>query len=134
MDGLEELIREPRFQQMARGSQIVRGQSVTARTKEHKTHQPSPASARAIPRSLSAHLHHIRLSCDPFCPWCRTTPESMEHLLLQCPRLLSQHSALRSRRLYALAVKTLNLPTLLVASGVHLFSGNLLSFALLVPS
>ncbi|MPD01452.1 hypothetical protein E2C01_096980 [Portunus trituberculatus] len=43
----------------------------------------------------------------------------MEHFLLQCPRLLSQHTALRSR-LSALAITTLNLPTLLVASGIHL--------------
>ncbi|MPC82127.1 hypothetical protein E2C01_076773 [Portunus trituberculatus] len=46
--------------------------------------------------TLSAHLHHIRLSPDPFCPWCRTTPEAMEHILLQCPRFHSQHTALRS--------------------------------------
>ncbi|MPC39135.1 hypothetical protein E2C01_032657 [Portunus trituberculatus] len=34
--------------------------------------------------TLNAHLHHLRLSHDPFCPWCRTTPEAMEHFLLQC--------------------------------------------------
>ncbi|MPC97635.1 hypothetical protein E2C01_092960 [Portunus trituberculatus] len=28
--------------------------------------------------TLSAHLHRLRQSYDPFCPWCRTTPESME--------------------------------------------------------
>ncbi|MPC91860.1 hypothetical protein E2C01_086921 [Portunus trituberculatus] len=42
----------------------------------------------------------------------------MEHFLLQCPCLLSQHTALRSR-LSALAITTLDLPTLLAASGVH---------------
>ncbi|MPD00491.1 hypothetical protein E2C01_095965 [Portunus trituberculatus] len=42
----------------------------------------------------------------------------MEYFLLQCPRLLSQHTALRSR-LSALAIITLDLPTLLAASGVH---------------
>ncbi|MPC32428.1 hypothetical protein E2C01_025738 [Portunus trituberculatus] len=55
--------------------------------------------------TLSAHLHHLRLSCDLFWSWCRTTPESMEHFLLQCSRLLSQHSALRSQ-LSALAITT----------------------------
>ncbi|MPC84490.1 hypothetical protein E2C01_079229 [Portunus trituberculatus] len=42
----------------------------------------------------------------------------MEHFLLQCPRFLSQHSALRSR-LSALTITTLDLPTLLAASGIH---------------
>ncbi|MPC99262.1 hypothetical protein E2C01_094666 [Portunus trituberculatus] len=67
---------------------------------------------------LSAHLHCLCLSCDLFCPWCRTTPEAMEHFLLQCPRLLSQHTALCSW-LSVLAITTLNLPTLLAVSGVH---------------
>ncbi|MPC72700.1 hypothetical protein E2C01_067012 [Portunus trituberculatus] len=44
----------------------------------------------------------------------------MEHFLLQYPRFLSQHTALRSR-LSALAITTLNLATLLAASGVHPF-------------
>ncbi|MPC74352.1 hypothetical protein E2C01_068710 [Portunus trituberculatus] len=42
----------------------------------------------------------------------------MEHFLLQCPRFLSQHTALRSR-LFTLAITTLDLPILLAASGVH---------------
>ncbi|MPD03306.1 hypothetical protein E2C01_098938 [Portunus trituberculatus] len=42
----------------------------------------------------------------------------MEHFLLHCPRLLYQHTALRSW-LSALAITTLNLPSLLAASGVH---------------
>ncbi|MPC83069.1 hypothetical protein E2C01_077759 [Portunus trituberculatus] len=42
----------------------------------------------------------------------------MEHFLLQCSRFLSQHIALRSR-LSILAITTLDLPTLLAASGVH---------------
>ncbi|MPC52441.1 hypothetical protein E2C01_046310 [Portunus trituberculatus] len=70
--------------------------------------------------TLSAHLHRLRLSCDHFCPWCRTIPEAMEHFLFQCPCLLSQHTALSSR-LSALAITTLNLPILLAASaGIHL--------------
>ncbi|MPC26564.1 hypothetical protein E2C01_019707 [Portunus trituberculatus] len=46
-----------------------------------------------------------------------TTPEAMEHFLRQCPGLLSQHTALRSR-LSALAITALNLPSLLTASGL----------------
>ncbi|MPD00750.1 hypothetical protein E2C01_096245 [Portunus trituberculatus] len=68
--------------------------------------------------TLSAHLHRLRLSRDHFCPWCRTTPDAMEHFLLQCPRFYSQHTALRSW-LSALVITTLELPTLLAASGVH---------------
>ncbi|MPC47599.1 hypothetical protein E2C01_041350 [Portunus trituberculatus] len=41
--------------------------------------------------TLSAHLHHLRLSRDPFCPWCRTAPEAMEHFLLQCPHFHSTY-------------------------------------------
>ncbi|MPC83681.1 hypothetical protein E2C01_078396 [Portunus trituberculatus] len=55
---------------------------------------------------LGAHLPCLRLSRDPFCPWCMTTPEAMEHFLLQCPRFHSQHTALR-----ILAITTLDLPT-----------------------
>ncbi|MPC62498.1 hypothetical protein E2C01_056583 [Portunus trituberculatus] len=47
-----------------------------------------------------------------------TTPEAMEHFLLQCPPFHSQHITLCSR-LSALAIATLDLPTLLVPSGVH---------------
>ncbi|MPC83505.1 hypothetical protein E2C01_078217 [Portunus trituberculatus] len=42
----------------------------------------------------------------------------MEHFLLQCPRFHSQHTALRSQ-LSATAITTLDLPTLLAATGVH---------------
>ncbi|MPC53319.1 hypothetical protein E2C01_047208 [Portunus trituberculatus] len=42
----------------------------------------------------------------------------MEHFLLQCPRFLSQHTALRSQ-LSSLATTTLDLSTLFAASGVH---------------
>ncbi|MPC66405.1 hypothetical protein E2C01_060552 [Portunus trituberculatus] len=68
--------------------------------------------------TLNAHLHRLRLFTDLFCLWCRTTPEAMEHFLLKCPRFHSQHTALRSW-LSALAITTLDLPTLLAASGVH---------------
>ncbi|MPC87826.1 hypothetical protein E2C01_082703 [Portunus trituberculatus] len=33
--------------------------------------------------TLSAHLHRLRLSRDPFCLWCSTTPMAMEHFMLQ---------------------------------------------------
>ncbi|MPC39134.1 hypothetical protein E2C01_032656 [Portunus trituberculatus] len=48
------------------------------------------------------------------------TPEAMEHFLLQCPCFHSQHTALRSR-FSVLAIITLDMPTLLAASGVHPF-------------
>ncbi|MPC98320.1 hypothetical protein E2C01_093686 [Portunus trituberculatus] len=76
------------------------------------------ASLRLGHTTLSAHLHRLCLSCDPFCPWFRTIPEAMEHFLLQCPHLLSQHTALRSR-LSALPITILNMLTLLAASGIH---------------
>ncbi|MPC81151.1 hypothetical protein E2C01_075755 [Portunus trituberculatus] len=60
--------------------------------------------------TLSAHLHCLCLSRDLFCPWCRTTPEAMEHFLLQCSRFHSQHTALRSE-LSVLAITTLDVPT-----------------------
>ncbi|MPC25410.1 Juvenile hormone esterase [Portunus trituberculatus] len=71
--------------------------------------------------TLSAHLHRLRLSHDPFCPWCRTTPEDMEHFLLHIlahASTLNTRTALRSW-LSALAITTLDLPTLLGVSGVH---------------
>ncbi|MPD03304.1 hypothetical protein E2C01_098936 [Portunus trituberculatus] len=65
---------------------------------------PPPAPHR------TPNLHRLRLSPDPFCPWCRTTSEAMMHSLLQCPRFYSQHTALRSW-LSALAIITLDIPT-----------------------
>ncbi|MPC40071.1 hypothetical protein E2C01_033623 [Portunus trituberculatus] len=67
---------------------------------------------------LSDHLHRLHLSPDPFCPWCRTTPETIEHFLLQCPRFHYHHTARRSR-LSALTITTLNLPTPWRPQGVH---------------
>ncbi|MPD00643.1 hypothetical protein E2C01_096129 [Portunus trituberculatus] len=75
--------------------------------KEHKPQQPSPASACATPHSV--------FTCTPYH---RTTPDTIEHFLLHCPRFHSHHTALRSR-LSALAIITLHLPTVLAASGVH---------------
>ncbi|MPC64964.1 hypothetical protein E2C01_059086 [Portunus trituberculatus] len=57
----------------------------------------------------TAHLHHLRLPRDPFYPWCRPTPDAMEHFLLQSPRFHSQHTALCSW-LSALAIITLDMP------------------------
>ena len=65
-------------------------------------------------------LHRLHLSPDPYCPWCRTVPETVEHLLMQCPRFHSHRTTLRSQ-LLALGVNTFDLPTtLLAAAGVHL--------------
>ncbi|MPC40407.1 hypothetical protein E2C01_033964 [Portunus trituberculatus] len=80
---------------------------------------------------LSAPLHRLRLSRDPYCPWCRTTSEAMEHFLLQCPHFHSQHTVLRSW-LSTLTITTLDLPSWRPQASTP--PGNLLSFALLVPS
>ncbi|MPC83897.1 hypothetical protein E2C01_078618 [Portunus trituberculatus] len=76
-----------------------------------------PASAWATPYLVLLCNAYV-LCPDPFCPWCRTTPKAMEHFLLQSPRFHSQHIALCSW-LSSLAIITLDMPTLLVASGVH---------------
>ncbi|KAG0722668.1 Mitochondrial intermediate peptidase [Chionoecetes opilio] len=67
--------------------------------------------------TLTAHLHHLRLSPDPHCPWCMNFPETIEHFLLQCPRFHSHRVVLHSQ-LLALNVTTFDLPTLLAAAGV----------------
>ncbi|XP_050706619.1 uncharacterized protein LOC126991996 [Eriocheir sinensis] len=67
---------------------------------------------------LGAHLHRLRLVPDPHCPWCRTVEDTIEHLLLHCPRHHSQRVLLR-HQLRALDVPTFDLPTLLAAAGVH---------------
>ncbi|XP_045126267.1 uncharacterized protein LOC123513261 [Portunus trituberculatus] len=45
---------------------------------------------------LTAHLHRLHLSPDPYCPWCRTVPETIEHFLLHCPRFHSHRVVLCS--------------------------------------
>ncbi|MPC33588.1 hypothetical protein E2C01_026943 [Portunus trituberculatus] len=78
--------------------------------------------------TLSAHLHCLHLSRDPFCPWCKTTPDAMEHFLLQCPRFHSQHTALCSRPSQHLTCPPSWWPQASTPPD------NLLSFTLLVPS
>ncbi|MPC81285.1 hypothetical protein E2C01_075892 [Portunus trituberculatus] len=86
--------------------------------------QARPAIARLCRdhATLRAHLHRLHLSPDPFCPWCRITPETIEHFLLQCLHFQSHHTALHYR-LSALAITTLDLPILQAATP----PGNLLS-------
>ncbi|KAG0713272.1 hypothetical protein GWK47_016559 [Chionoecetes opilio] len=67
--------------------------------------------------TLTAHLHRLRLSPDPHCPWCINVPETIEHFLLQCPRFHS-HRVVLHTQLIALNVNTFDLPTLLAAAGV----------------
>ncbi|MPC93157.1 hypothetical protein E2C01_088279 [Portunus trituberculatus] len=62
--------------------------------------------------TVSAHLYHLCLSPDPFCPWYRTISETIKHFLLHCPRFHSHRTALHSW-LSALAITTLDLQTLL---------------------
>lgn len=68
--------------------------------------------------TLTAHLHRLGLAPDPYCPWCRATEETVDHLMLQCPRFHSYRVLLRSQ-LLALNVNTFDLPTLLAAAGIH---------------
>ncbi|KAG0714449.1 hypothetical protein GWK47_014121 [Chionoecetes opilio] len=67
--------------------------------------------------TLTAHLHRLRLSPDPHCPWCMNFLETIEHFLLQCPHFHSHRVVLQSQ-LLALNVTTFDLPTLLAAAGV----------------
>ncbi|KAG0707258.1 hypothetical protein GWK47_024177 [Chionoecetes opilio] len=68
--------------------------------------------------TLTVHLHRLRQSPDPNCPWCRNVSETIEHFLLQCPRFHSHRVVLRSQ-LLTLNLATCDLPTLLAAAGVH---------------
>ncbi|XP_069190266.1 uncharacterized protein [Procambarus clarkii] len=51
---------------------------------------------------LAAHLHRLRLVDSPYCQWCPTQEDTVEHLLLHCPRFHSARirlqSAVRLRR------------------------------------
>ena len=67
---------------------------------------------------LTAHLHRLGLSPDPYCPWCRTVEETIEHFLLHCPRFHSHRVVLRDH-LAALGVSTFDLPTLLAVAGIY---------------
>ncbi|KAG0714129.1 hypothetical protein GWK47_014715 [Chionoecetes opilio] len=67
---------------------------------------------------LTVHLHRLRQSPDPHCPWCRNVSETIEHFLLQCSHFHSHCVVLRSQ-LLTLNVTTCDLPTLLAAAGVH---------------
>ncbi|MPC90328.1 hypothetical protein E2C01_085305 [Portunus trituberculatus] len=98
-------------------SAVTRFKQSVSHGKERKAHQPLPASAWATPRSVLTCIPYICF-VTPSALWCRTSPEAMEHFRLQCSRLLSQHTVLRSW-LSALAITTLDLPTLLAASGVQ---------------
>ncbi|MPC75924.1 hypothetical protein E2C01_070324 [Portunus trituberculatus] len=67
-------MRDGGIQQRVKMSAVTRfKQSVTvSHGKEHKAHQPLPASA--TPHSVLTCITYVSLvSCDPFCPWCRTT-------------------------------------------------------------
>ncbi|MPC62280.1 hypothetical protein E2C01_056363 [Portunus trituberculatus] len=119
---------------MTHGSQVVKRRGIgglSAGQDEHRYKIQTVSQSRegtqvtaAIARlrlghtTLSAHLHLLHWSRDPFCPWCRITSETIEHFLLHCPRFHTHHTAPRSR-LSALAITTFNLPTLLAASGIH---------------
>ncbi|MPC95452.1 hypothetical protein E2C01_090664 [Portunus trituberculatus] len=118
------------------GSKGVRDGGVHQRGGSREGAQGKSAIARfrLSHTTLSAHLHRLRLSPDPFCPWCKTTLEAMKHFLLQCPRLHSQHTALLCSRLSVLAITTRPAHPPSWWPQASTAPGNLLSFALHVPS
>ncbi|MPC71286.1 hypothetical protein E2C01_065558 [Portunus trituberculatus] len=97
-------------------SAITRFKQSVSHGKERKAHQPSPTSAWATPHSV--------LICTAYV--CLVTPSVLGVGLPLRPWNIScfsahastQHTALRSR-LSALAITTMDLHTLLAASGVH---------------
>ncbi|MPC95148.1 hypothetical protein E2C01_090345 [Portunus trituberculatus] len=54
---------------------------------------------------------------NPYCPWCISIPETMNHFMLECPRFHS-HRVVLQKQLCALGVTTFDLPTLLGATGI----------------
>ena len=44
---------------------------------------------------LNAHVHRLGMILSPDCPWCRGTPETIDHFLLHCPRHYSHRTHLR---------------------------------------
>lgn len=65
---------------------------------------------------LQAHKHRLRLVDSPYCSWCQTQEETVEHFLLLCPRFHSLRTTLRSR-LSNLGVRQLTLAILLDGAG-----------------
>ena len=77
-----------------------------------RCHQP----ASALDTRLSAHLYRLRLSPDPYYPWCRNVDCGGNNRTLHAA--VSHRILLRSQ-LLALNITTFDLPTLLGAVGVH---------------
>ena len=77
------------------------------------THSPNRALDTAITRlrightRLNAHLHRLRLTDSPDCPWCPTQQDTPEHLLLHCPR----HHSHRVMLLHSLSALHIHRPT-----------------------
>jgi len=44
---------------------------------------------------LKQHLYRIKMENDPFCRWCRNQEETIEHMILHCPRFNSQRTKLK---------------------------------------
>ena len=66
---------------------------------------------------LAAHLYRLHLVPSPYCKWCISQEESVEHFLLQCPRFYSLRTIL-SNCLSTLGVQILTLPVLLSGHGL----------------
>ncbi|MPD00635.1 hypothetical protein E2C01_096120 [Portunus trituberculatus] len=68
---------------------------------------------------LIAHLHRMSLALDPYCLWCISIPETINHFMLECPRFHS-HCVVLQEQFRALGVTTFDLSTLLGATGIDL--------------
>ncbi|MPC35035.1 hypothetical protein E2C01_028444 [Portunus trituberculatus] len=62
---------------------------------------------------LNAHLHRLGMTDSTHCPWCPTQLDTLEHLLLHCPRHHSHHVAL----LHSLSTIHPHRPTLTLLLG-----------------
>ena len=46
---------------------------------------------------LTAHLHRMSLAPGPYCPWCISIPETINHFMLECPRFHSHRVVLQEQ-------------------------------------
>nr|XP_053638134.1 uncharacterized protein LOC128692832 [Cherax quadricarinatus] len=65
---------------------------------------------------LVAHLYRLQMMDSPYCPWCPSQPETVEHFLLWCPHYHFAQTTLRVA-LRTLGVHTFTLPVLLNGEG-----------------
>ncbi|MPC54059.1 hypothetical protein E2C01_047966 [Portunus trituberculatus] len=71
---------------------------IKLRDKQHCNDSPGLSTAGKASNMAAdcrnAHLHRLGMTNSPHCPWCPTQPDTLEHLLLHCPRHHSHRVAL----------------------------------------